>query len=426
METYDIAVVGGGASGLMAAAKAASVPGLRVILLEGNPKPGKKLLATGNGRCNLSNLNITAEHYHGDSGLIGKQLAEFGFDKIKAEFENMGMELSLDPEGRAYPMSNQAASVLKLLMDLCRERGVDCLTDFTVFSAIATEKGFQVKSVNGRELLAKRLILATGSMASPKHGKTTKQGLSDGYQVAHQLGHSVKPLYPALTRLMVGEKWLKPLGGMRAKVEASLIADGQTIKRERGELIFGDKSVSGICIFNLSVYAGEFFCFGTVENKPCKKLELVLDLCPELSGDELELCLERLKLNRPAMLSGDILMGLMNNKLGLETVRSMGVDTMAPLSSLSTEKLKKLAARVKGLKLSLLGTGGFEDSQISAGGIPLSEVELNTMESTCCPGLYLIGEMLNIHGDCGGYNLHWAWLTALKAGEAAADRRIVL
>lgn len=414
MRIFDVAIIGGGAAGLMAAVKASQ--NKDVVIIEGNKKLGKKLLATGNGRCNLTNNNMSREHYHGDSKLIEPLLLRYGTDEILKEFRSMGLLTTADSEGRVYPQNLQAAAVLKALSDTCSERGVECFTEFTVFSAVKSGESFIIKAEDAREIRAKKLILATGGLASPNHS-CEGQGMS----IVKQLGHSLTKMHPALAGLCTSDKFIKPLSGMRSRARVALTGNGKLIAAREGEIIFSDKAVSGICIFDLSIPAAEF-----LEQDSKGDLSLEIDLCPHMRQEEIKEFLLETCSNRPSMVAGDMLMGVINMKIGLELVRSCGIDTMAPISSVKDKDLTALCRRVKALKIKVDGVKGFKDAQITAGGVPLNEVETLTMESKKCKGLYLVGELLNIHGDCGGYNLHWAWLTGLAAGSSNANNTIIL
>lgn len=420
MKYYDIGVIGGGASGLMAALTSARQK-KSVVLLEGNGKLGKKLLATGNGRCNLSNRNVSPAHYHGDTEFLPQLLAKYTPKRIEEEFASLGLLLTTDSEGRMYPRNLQAAAVLRVLMDSCAEEGVDCLCDYAVFSAVKSGDCFVLKSADGRELRVKKLILATGGMASPKHSCG-----AEGYQIARQLGHSQTKLYPALTQFTTADKFIKPLSGMRCKADVTLIGDGKSLYSESGEVLFADKALSGICVFGLSVYGSEFFAKGSIGGKSYQHIALRLDLCPGMGEEDVKAFLTALAAKRPGLLAGDLLEGVVNMKVGLELVRSCGIDVLLPVTALKPRDFTCVVQKLKALVISINGVKGWQDAQVTAGGVPMAEVDPFTMESNKQPGLYLTGELLDLHGDCGGYNLHWAWLTGLAAGKAAASDTILL
>lgn len=419
--SYEIAVVGGGAAGLMAARSAALAQqreGRRasVVLLEGNAKLGKKLLATGNGRCNLSNLELSAGHYHGDREAAAQVIEKFPTQRILDEFESMGLLCRPDREGRLYPHNLQAAAVLQALHFSCEEAQVQCVCGFLVSSITKDKTEFVLASENGETLRAEKCILASGGMASPRHSCS-----QNGYTMARKLGHSMVECLPVLAPVKSSSKLLKPLKGMRSKVYAALLADGKKVAGESGEVIFTEGALSGICIFSLSSLVGEWQRTGKLRGRLARKLEISLDFAEDYSREELLRYFRRLKSGHPGLPAGELLSGLLNLKVGQELVKSFGVDRQCPLGIVSDGQLEKVISGVKAQKFEVTGLSSFENAQVTYGGIPLSEVTVQTMESKLCSGLYLAGELLNVNGDCGGYNLHWAWATGFCAGTSAGS-----
>ena len=257
MERWEIAIIGAGAAGLMAAqaaAKAQRAQGrpVSVVVLEGNPKPGKKLLATGNGRCNLTNLDAGPAHYHGDVALAASLLEACPPSRVLEEFQAMGLLCRADSEGRVYPRNLQAAAVLQILRQACQELGVTFACDWGVASLAREAGGFRLESAQGERLWCARCVLACGGKASPKHSWE-----GGGYALAQALGHRVTELRPALTALKSPKKCLRSLKGMRVRAKASLLAAGKPLYQESGEVLFGEGSLSGICVFNLSAHLPE-------------------------------------------------------------------------------------------------------------------------------------------------------------------------
>lgn len=410
-ERWDIAVVGAGASGLMAA-RCAGLLGkkkdreLSVILLEGNPKPGKKLLATGNGRCNLTNLALSQQHYHGDREALPPFLERYSVKRLTRELEEMGILTVADDQGRVYPRNLQATAVLQALWFGCEEAGVNLRSGDPVERAEPDSQGFLLHMRSGENILAERCILAVGGMASPRHSCG-----SFGEKLCKDLGHSFLPCRPALAPILCESQMLSALKGMRCRCEAALLEEGRLVAKERGEVIFASKALSGICVFNLSSLLSP-------EGK--KHSEISLDLVEDLAEEEVFAYLKKLCRRHPERACRELFGGLINLKVGREVVKSLEIDGNRPLSSLSKEELRLAAQRVKDLRFMVQGVAPFEQAQVTAGGVPLCEVELRTMESKRQKGLYLAGELLNVNGDCGGYNLHWAFLSGLCAGENAA------
>lgn len=413
MERWEIVVVGAGAAGLMAARAAAIGMKERgkqpsVLLLEGNPKVGKKLLATGNGRCNLTNLGISLSHYHGDTAKAAPLLEAYLPERVLEEFENMGLLCRADEEGRVYPRNLQAAAVLQELRSSCEEAGVVLRCDAGVRSIAVEQGGFRLDTETG-EVSASRCVLACGGKASPKH--SWEKG---GYALAEQLGHSLTALKPSLTYLKSSKKCLRSLKGMRVRAKASLWVRGEKICQESGEALFGDGSLSGICLFNLSA---------CLRGKVPQGTEISLDLLEDMSYREVLDYVERQSKSHGEYPAWELFAGVLNLRVGEELMKELGIPREMVFRELSRQQLRKAAGLCKDWRFSITGTGDWENAQVTAGGVPLAEVDAMTMESKKHPGLYLAGEMLNIDGDCGGYNLHWAWATGLAAGQSAARGR---
>lgn len=405
MERYRTAVIGAGASGLMAAWAAG--PG--TVLLEANPKPGKKLLATGNGRCNLSNRAVSAARYQGDAALAAPLLADWPSERVVNIFRQMGLLTRADSEGRLYPNSLQAAAVLKALCAACDEAGARTVCGFQVERVVAENGGFHISAADGRTVFARRCILACGGQASPQH-----MGGS-GYGLAKSFGHSVTRLHPSLVGLAVSGKSTRALKGMRCRVRAALYRGSREICAESGEVIFGEGSVSGICVMNLSA------CLRGLGGG---NISLRLDLLEDIPPRDLEEYLHYIRDAFPQRAVGELFAGALNLRVGQEVVKSLGWKVSEPLSGLSDGQISQAAERVKSFSLPVSGPLGWENAQVTAGGVPLREVDITTMESQRQKGLYLTGELLDLDGLCGGYNLHWAWATGWTAGRNAAGREL--
>lgn len=396
-----VAVIGGGAAGLSCALTAAKRGG--VLLLEGNEKPGRKLSATGNGRCNLTNLHISPAHYHGDVGLARDFLSDWPAKRVAGAFHALGLLTRTDGEGRVYPNSLQAAAVTGTLLAACHRAGVKTEYSFQVVKIVREKSGFLITSQDGRTVSAKYCVLACGGKASPRHSA------GEGYSLARQLGHSVTELSPSLVGLGVRGKFTRPLKGMRCRARASLWLEGREIAGESGEVILGDGSISGICVMNLSA---------RLRGLPLGAATLHLDLLEHLSLDELTSYFADFTSAYPSRSAEDLFSGALNLRVGRELAKTLGFagkgDTFA---SLTSAQMKKAARLAKDLVLPIDRPLGWEQAQVTAGGVPLAEVDLSTMASRLCPGLYLTGELLDIDGDCGGFNLHWAWATGFTAGQ---------
>ncbi|MCH3972136.1 MAG: aminoacetone oxidase family FAD-binding enzyme [Oscillospiraceae bacterium] len=364
MPKYTLAVVGGGASGLLGAVRAAELlGGANVVVLEAAARVGKKLLATGNGRCNLTNMGVSVQHYHGDSAQAEQLLQAFPPKRILAYFQHLGLLCREQTEGRVYPYSLQASSVLNILRSHLQSCGVEERCDFTVQTIRRTPNGFLLHAQDGSSVCAQFVLLSTGGMAHA--------GTQNGYTLAKQLGHTITPLKPALAPVQVKEnKTMRALKGVRVPAAATLRHGGKTVRQTFGEVQFTERGLSGICIFELSRDAVS----GDV---------LSLDLVPDYSVSEL----------RKA--TGGRLEGVLHKAL---------------VQICPFEKCKDFCFTVD-------HTADFRQAQVTAGGVPLSQVD-DSCESLRSPGAWLTGELLNLDGDCGGFNLHWAWSTALCAANA--------
>ena len=410
MNFYDIAVIGGGASGLMAAAAAAQICGekqihAKIAVLEANPRVGKKLLATGNGRCNLTNRNADITHYHGDAVLAAPLLDKYTPQEIISRFASLGLLCKELDEGRVYPYNLQASAVLDILRFQLDRLGVEIVCDFAVASVQKSASGFTVFSDSGK-VGAKRVILACGGKAYPQLGST-----GSGYQIASSFGHSVTTLFPALVQVKTDPRRAKPLKGARSAGTATLLLNGKPVKTVSGEIQFTENGLSGICIFELSRFVGEA--------GKAQKAEISLDLLPEYSAEEILSMLRNTKEVLGNLPAGDVLSFCVHKLVGREVVRAALTRTPGRALELKTAELVSISDRVKDFRFEVSGTLMWKDAQITAGGVPLRETDEN-LQSRLCPGLYLAGELLNIDGDCGGFNLHWAWGSGITAGSAAA------
>ena len=424
MVRTDIAVVGGGAAGLMAALSAAKQLKSdgnikKLLLLEGNNRVGKKILATGNGRCNLSNKDLGADAYFGNRDIVEKILLRCGVREVEDMFGDMGLLCRADDNGRIYPANMQAAAVLKALRAACEENGVDCCCDTEIFSAVRQNQGFLLKASSGEEFFTEKLILACGGKAAPLYSCKQK-----GYRLAEQLGHTGTGTYPALVQLRCSGNVSRSLKGLRSRAAAHLFVNGELKASESGEVIFNDGALSGICIFDLSAAAADMLGRGELTRPFKSNVSVSLDLAEGMSEESLIAHFRRIQRNMPDMPVKDILFGVVNIRVGEAVLKPLFSDMMKPVTGLSTLELKSIAEGIKNFKFQITDLSGWDQAQVTAGGVTLKEFDGDTMESRCCAGLYMAGEMLEPAGKCGGFNLHFAWATGMIAGKNAAKNVI--
>lgn len=408
----DVIIIGAGASGLMCAAalqrKAKKKPNM--LILDANKKAGRKLLATGNGRCNLTNENMSFEHFHGDTDKLSDLMKAYSH-KVNEFFEDLGLLTTADSEGRVYPYSKQATSVLNILMN-----NIDCEIKYesAVSSVKKLKNGFELKTIGGETYQCKNLVIAGGGAASPKLSAS-----NNCYKLVESLGHSVTNLYPSLVPMRCEDAFLKKLAGVRCRAEVSLLdSNKKLLKSEIGELQITDKTISGICIFNLSPLVAEY----CEKNPKGKGLSVKVDFMPDYSFTEVLDVLNRTAKVSSKLNISSLFDGMLNNKLGFALIQKVGLNPNDSISKLTSKNIYTLASTVKGLSLPISSLKSFDDAQVTAGGVPLKEININTVESVKHKNLHLCGEILNINGDCGGYNLHFAWMTGLCCADALTEK----
>ena len=403
----DILIIGGGAAGLAAAISAADAdPSASILILEGLDRVGKKLLATGNGKCNLSNRHMGPEHYHTAAPeRLERWLEDMPTRETLDFFRALGLACMEDEAGRIYPYARQASMVVDtLLLALHRRPNIRIRCGCRV-TGLARSKGRFTVTAGEETHLARQVILTTGGRAAPRQGSD-----GSGYALASALGHSCTPLAPALVPLRCRGSWFKTLKGLRVLAAASLYRGRQLLGREEGEVQFTDYGISGIPTFQLS-------CLLTAEN------DIVLDLVPEQGFEALRSDFRRRAKEHPDECAEEALLGLLPKRLQFVLLREAGIDPAQRAGSLTRQQLDELAGKYKRWRFPVTGTQGYENAQVTLGGIALDEVEQD-FSSRRAPGLYLAGEVLDVTGDCGGYNLHWAWCSGRAAGSAAVrDRR---
>lgn len=413
----DLVILGGGASGLMAAVSAARfIPGKNISILERGPRVGKKLLVTGNGRCNLTNLELDFSRYHGaPESFVSAVFSQLPPKETLSLFGRLGLLYREEGQGRCYPYGGQASAVLDVLRRYLEGRNVEERCQTSVEAVKRKPSGYELKT-SGGVVFAKRLILASGGRAMPSSGSD-----GSGLKLAASLGLKASEPFPSLAPVRAASPVLKAVKGLRCRGRASLLADRKTVKQETGEIQFTDQGLSGICILNLSRLVGEFFSHRTVNRHKTEKVELSLDLVPDLDYSSLLSFLQALLHGQPRLPVEQLLSGIVNKRVGLALLKQLMPSALSrPCGSLSPSELKTICRTVKDWRFSPTGTLGWQQAQSTAGGLLSSQFESATLESKGLPGLYACGELLDIDGDCGGYNLQWAWSSGFVAGKSAA------
>lgn len=406
---YDVIIAGAGAAGLVAAIAAAR-KGKSVLIIEKNTKAGKKILATGNGKCNFTNLHQTPECYRSeDSKFAMKVLSNFDLNKTLNFFENLGI-FPKERNGYVYPFSEQASSVVSVLLMECERLKVEISYNEKVKSVIRPD--FTVVTVRPDNTEAiyygKKLIIATGGCASPNLGSD-----GSGYQLAKSFGHSiVKPL-PALVSLKSPDKFCKTVSGVRTQAKVTAYASSKPLSQEEGEIIFTDYGISGIPVMQLSRFVSK-----ALDKK--EEVFLILDFFKEYTNDELKKLLTVRCSQNPNKTLEEMLIGLFNNKLNYILIKEAKLDPVLKCKRLSKADINKLAGQIKNFKIRISDTNSFDFAQVTAGGVSTSEINPDTLESKKKKNLYFAGEIVDVDGTCGGYNLQWAWSSGYIAGSNAA------
>ncbi len=398
---YDIITVGAGAAGLASAISAKrNNRDLKIAILEAQSKAGKKILVTGNGRCNLTNINVSKEFYHGSFD-VSKTLNRFSAEKLINFFSTLGLVCDTETNGLVYPHSRQASAVLDVLLMEIKRLKIEIICDCKV--ELIRKKGefFNIKTSNG-EYTAKKVVMSCGGKAFSTAGGT---GL--GLDVIKNLGHKITPLFPALCPIQVKSDFMKSLKGIRAKAEVTLYDGEKAIKSEIGEVQFTDNALSGICVFNLTTLLPK-----------TKNPIISVNLTKDYSYIELlNLLYDRKKLfaNEPLE---EFFTGLFHKKIGTALIKSITNKALTEnCKKLSDKELKSLANLIQNWKFECKQCKDFSKAQVMLGGVNGNEVNGYTFESKVVKNLYICGEALDVCGDCGGFNLHFAFASGIITGE---------
>jgi len=420
----DVIIVGAGASGLVAAISAAR-RGSSVLVIEQKDKAGKKILATGNGKCNYTNIIQLPQCYRSeDSAFAMKVLSCFDVHHTIQFFKELGI-YPKERNGYLYPNSEQAASVVLVLLMECERLGVTLIYDEKVVKiekpnyTVITEKNISIdenSKTNNTTVTrvtntyaGRNLILAAGGCASPKLGSD-----GSGYVMAKSFGHTIiKPL-PALVQLKSSDKFCKTLSGVRTTARVTAYRQGKILACEEGEIIFTDYGVSGIPIMQLSRFVAK-----VLDQK--EKVYLSIDYLPNITKDEVSRLISSRIHNNCGKTIEEMMVGFFNQKLSYIMLKEANLEMGKSALTMSLQEILKLTKQIKEFMITIIDTNSFENAQVCAGGVATCEIDENTLESKLSKNLFVVGELVDVDGTCGGYNLQWAWSSGYLAGTAAAS-----
>ncbi|NLL34983.1 MAG: aminoacetone oxidase family FAD-binding enzyme [Clostridiales bacterium] len=403
----DLTIIGGGASGMMAGIMAArTLPGIDTVIVERMDRPGRKLLATGNGRCNYTNSNLSINNYHGANPLFARPaLEQFNLDNTIRFFRELGVYPRYEAEGKVFPYSGNASAVLDALRLELERLSVPIITNKGISSIEQTKEGFDIIDTENNRFSTRKVLVAAGGKASPALGSD-----GSGYSLLTSLGHTIKELSPAITHIRTNTKETKALEGIKVTGTVYASNRGKVNSSMDGEVLFTSFGLSGPPVF-------QFSCL--VATNRCD--EILIDLMPELQIDAIYSLLSERRTNLSHITMELFFSGLLNKRVGNLVSRRAGIQKLSlPVSDVSDAQLYEMATHIKSLRFSVEGLSTWKHAQVTAGGISTDEFDPETMESLLVPGLYASGEVLDIFGDCGGYNLQWAWSSGYVAGVNSA------
>ena len=401
----EIAVIGGGASGLMAAITAKK-SGKEVIILERKDRILKKVLITGNGRCNITNVNANISNYFGKNiSSVENILNRFTPQDTMDFFNELGIVCNEENRGKVYPLSGQASSVVDALRFEAERLGIKIETEFYVRKIEKDGFKFRIYSEDRKKIEAGRVILAAGGQSYPELGSN-----GSGFELAKELGHSVTKLSPSIVQLKTEKHQVKGLQGIKTDVAVTAYGDNKKICTYDGELLFTDYGISGNVVFNISFVMPLY-----------KNVEFEIDFMEKFDYNELYEMLKERKRILSHLTMENYFNGMINKKLGQFLSKVSGIEKLSkPVKDLNDSEIRKLCTVLKKYRVKILDTTGFKNAQITAGGVSLDEVNPETLESKIVKGLYFSGEVLDVYGECGGFNLQWAWASGYIAGKNVA------
>lgn len=394
----------------MLAAISAARLGAHVTILEKNQRVGKKILATGNGRCNFTNVNAGYSCYSSENpGFVQKALSDFTASDAISFFEELGIQHKVEEMGKVFPMSDQASSILDVLLYELNRLGVNIICDSNVVDIIPENGSFILKTKDGNKYRGDSVVLAPGGKAMPSSGSD-----GYGYDLALKLGHTMTDTFPALVQLMLEGDYFKRIDGVKFIGTAEIIDNNGSVIKDRGDILFTNYGVSGPPVLQISRKAGELLKSG-------KQATLKISILDTMSKEEVTDLIDRrfkTDLNKTVEFS---FVGLINKRLIPVVLLQAGIsDLKRPVSGITSKERDRIAEILTDWRFNIRGTKSWPSAQVTAGGINTREIEENTMESLLVKGLYFAGEIMDVDGMCGGYNLQWAWSSGFIAGRSAA------
>lgn len=413
-EFYYAAIIGGGASGLIAASVCGSelIKNNRkekIVILEKEFKIGKKLLATGNGKCNLTNINAVSENYYGDKEFAENALNQYSPFDIINYFIDCGVLIKENTQGRMYPYTNQATTIYDAIKRKISKNNIDTLCEYKVIDIIQDKGFFRINTTKG-EIKAKKVLFATG-------GKNPKS-IGDLYDIIKKLGHTITPLFPGLCPIPVNSPYINSLKGIRHCGTVTLKADNNIIKSESGEIQFNEDNLSGICIFNISRLVNEYITYKSINNVFYNNISISLDLVADYSFRELTDILYNIQ--KTTNIKGpELIEGIVHRKLA-QAIYKQTFNSNDYLKTLNDHEIKMLANTMKNFVFNVKGTYNWKNNQITCGGVSKESVNPVTLQSKQNKNIYFCGEILNVDGDCGGFNLQFAFSSGIIAGKELA------
>ena len=401
----EIAVIGGGASGMMAAITARK-SGKEVIILERKDRILKKVLITGNGRCNITNVNANISNYFGKNiSSVENILNSFNPQDTMDFFNGLGIICNEENRGKVYPLSGQASSVVDALRFEAERLGIRIETEFYVRKIEKEGFKFKIYSEDRKKIEAGRVIIAAGGQSYPELGSN-----GSGFELAKELGHRVTRLSPSIVQLKTEKNQVKGLQGIKTDAAVTAYGDNKKICTYDGELLFTDYGISGNVVFNISFVMPLY-----------KNVEFEIDFMEKFDYNELYEMLKERKKMMSHLTMENYFNGMINKKLGQFLSKVSGIEKLSkPVKDLNDSEIRKLCTVLKKYRVKILDTTGFKNAQITAGGVSLDEVNPETLESKIVKGLYFSGEVLDVYGECGGFNLQWAWASGYIAGKNVA------